>query len=82
MTCHRIIHLELQSLLIFLSSTANFFAFLHIYSFSQASLSTPTWLDELSCRGSESRLINCPANPIGNEDCTHSEDVALVCKYE
>ncbi len=31
MTCHQIIHLELHSLLIFLSSTANFFAFLHIF---------------------------------------------------
>ncbi|XP_064388174.1 soluble scavenger receptor cysteine-rich domain-containing protein SSC5D-like [Halichondria panicea] len=47
--------------------------------FFQASSSTRTWLDELRCRGSESRLINCPANTIGVEDCSHSQDVALVC---
>ncbi|XP_064388471.1 neurotrypsin-like [Halichondria panicea] len=47
--------------------------------FSEASSFTPTWLDELRCRGTESRLSNCPANPIGVEDCFHSEDVALIC---
>ncbi|XP_064388469.1 neurotrypsin-like [Halichondria panicea] len=47
--------------------------------FSEASSFTPTWLDELRCRGTESRLGNCRANPIGVEDCTHSEDIALVC---
>ncbi len=49
------------------------------YSFSQASSATRTWLDELRCRGTESRLIDCPANTIGDEDCSHLEDVALVC---
>ncbi|XP_064388391.1 soluble scavenger receptor cysteine-rich domain-containing protein SSC5D-like isoform X3 [Halichondria panicea] len=47
--------------------------------FSEALSSTRTWLDELRCRGIESRLINCRANTIGVEDCTHSEDVALIC---
>ncbi len=49
------------------------------YSFSEASSFTRTWLDELRCSGTESRLINCRANTIGFEDCTHSEDVALIC---
>ncbi|XP_064388366.1 soluble scavenger receptor cysteine-rich domain-containing protein SSC5D-like isoform X4 [Halichondria panicea] len=47
--------------------------------FSQASSTTRTWLDELDCRGTESRLIDCPANSIGYEDCTHTQDVALIC---
>ncbi|XP_064388351.1 soluble scavenger receptor cysteine-rich domain-containing protein SSC5D-like [Halichondria panicea] len=47
--------------------------------FSQASSSTRTWLDELRCLGTESKLINCSANPIGIEDCSHSNDVALIC---
>ncbi|XP_064396167.1 neurotrypsin-like [Halichondria panicea] len=47
--------------------------------FSQPSSTTRIWLDQLRCSGTESRLINCPANTIGVEDCTHSEDVALVC---
>ncbi len=50
-----------------------------IYSFSRASLTTPIWLDDLHCLGTESRLSNCPANPIGFEDCTHTQDVALFC---
>ncbi len=49
------------------------------YSFSQASSTTRKWLDNLRCRGTERRLINCPANPIGVDDCTHSQDVALIC---
>ncbi|XP_064388501.1 neurotrypsin-like [Halichondria panicea] len=47
--------------------------------FSQASSTTRTWLDELRCSGTESRLIDCPANAIGFGDCSHSEDVALIC---
>ncbi|XP_064382343.1 scavenger receptor cysteine-rich type 1 protein M130-like isoform X2 [Halichondria panicea] len=47
--------------------------------FSQSSSTTRTWLDELRCLGTESRLIDCPANPIGVEDCTHTQDVALFC---
>ncbi|XP_064382516.1 neurotrypsin-like isoform X1 [Halichondria panicea] len=47
--------------------------------FSQSSSTTRTWLDELRCLGTESRLIDCPANTIGVEDCTHSQDVALFC---
>ena len=37
------------------------------------------WLDEVRCTGSESRLIDCPANPIGIEDCTHPEDAGVRC---
>ncbi|XP_064388176.1 neurotrypsin-like [Halichondria panicea] len=47
--------------------------------FFQASSSTRTWLDELRCSGTESKLIDCPANTIGVEDCSHFEDVALIC---
>ncbi|XP_064388467.1 scavenger receptor cysteine-rich type 1 protein M160-like [Halichondria panicea] len=47
--------------------------------FSSASSTTRTWLDELRCLGTESRLTDCLANPIGYEDCVHSEDVALIC---
>ncbi|XP_064388336.1 soluble scavenger receptor cysteine-rich domain-containing protein SSC5D-like [Halichondria panicea] len=47
--------------------------------FSQTSSTIRTWLDELRCSGSENRLIDCPSNPIGVEDCSHSEDVALIC---
>ncbi len=49
------------------------------YSFSQPSSSTRTWLDDIRCSGTESRLIDCPANTIGDENCSHYEDVALIC---
>ena len=50
-----------------------------LYSFLRSSTNTRTWLDELRCLGTESRLIDCPANTIGVADCTHTRDVALVC---
>ena len=37
-------------------------------------------LDQVSCVGTETSLFNCPANPIGNHDCTHSEDVGVTCR--
>ena len=47
--------------------------------FSEASYSTPTWLDDVSCSGTESRLASCSHRGYGNEDCSHSEDIALNC---
>ena len=37
------------------------------------------WLDDLSCRGTESRLIDCPAGPLGTNSCGHREDAGVVC---
>ena len=37
------------------------------------------WLDNVQCVGSESRLIDCPANPIGSHNCAHSEDAGVRC---
>ena len=39
----------------------------------------PTWLDQVTCAGNEERLIDCPANPLGTEDCGHTEDIGLTC---
>lgn len=36
-------------------------------------------LDNVNCNGSESRLIDCSRNAIGENDCSHSEDVGLFC---
>ena len=37
------------------------------------------WLDEVQCTGSETRLIDCPANPLGQHDCTNSQDAGVRC---
>nr|XP_014339543.1 PREDICTED: deleted in malignant brain tumors 1 protein-like [Latimeria chalumnae] len=38
----------------------------------------PVWLDEVHCRGSESRLIHCDLFG-GFRDCGHKEDAGVVC---
>ena len=40
----------------------------------------PILLDEVACVGTENRLIECNANPIGTNDCSHSEDAGVMCQ--
>ena len=40
---------------------------------------SPIWLDEVKCVGEERQLAACPSLPPGAHDCTHSEDVNLMC---
>ncbi len=37
------------------------------------------WLDNVQCRGGESRLIDCPHLPIGTHNCVHAEDAGVSC---
>ena len=37
-------------------------------------------LDNVSCRGNETRLIDCPSNPVGIHNCAHSEDAGVRCR--
>ena len=37
-------------------------------------------LDNVQCAGTESRLIDCPANAIGSHNCIHVEDASVVCQ--
>ena len=46
-------------------------------SLDQGSPSTPIWLDNLECTGSEARLVDC--NGATTVDCSHGEDVGLFC---
>ena len=38
------------------------------------------WLDNVQCRGNETRLIDCPANPIGTSNCGHDEMLQVDCR--
>jgi hypothetical protein len=39
----------------------------------------PIFLDEVACVGTESTLLSCPANPLYDTNCDHSEDAAVEC---
>ncbi|NXL39609.1 CD5L protein, partial [Glaucidium brasilianum] len=37
------------------------------------------WLDDVHCRGQERTLQDCAHRTWGHHDCTHQEDVGVVC---
>ena len=39
----------------------------------------PIWLDDLNCRGTETRLVDCGHRPFGSHNCNHNEDVGTRC---
>ena len=39
----------------------------------------PIWLDDVACRGDETRLVDCPATPHGVTNCGHLEDAGVRC---
>ncbi|KAK3599828.1 hypothetical protein CHS0354_022395 [Potamilus streckersoni] len=47
------------------------------YSTSTSSLEI--WLDDLSCNGTEGSIDDCSHKDWGENNCTHSEDVAIRC---
>lgn len=44
-----------------------------------AANTVPIYLDNVRCSGSEARLFDCPANPIGTHNCVHNEDAGVRC---
>ena len=37
------------------------------------------WLDDISCQGKETSILDCSHRPVGENNCDHSEDVAVLC---
>lgn len=42
----------------------------------------PIHLDNVFCRGTESRLVDCLHNPWGSHNCGHEEDAGIMCDSE
>ena len=40
----------------------------------------PIFLDNVSCRGSETKLANCTHNGVGNHSCSHLQDAGVICQ--
>ena len=37
------------------------------------------FLDDVTCNGFESQLIDCAHRPLGQHNCRHSDDAGVVC---
>ncbi len=45
----------------------------------EAIASIDIWLDDVRCSSTETTLLQCSHNSIGDNNCDHSQDVALEC---
>ena len=48
-------------------------------AFGRGDSSQSIHFEGVNCNGSEARLPECHNGGIGQHDCTHDEDVAIIC---
>lgn len=39
-------------------------------------------LDNVECTGDEINILECPGQDPGSNDCTHDEDIGIICRRE
>ena len=55
---------------------------LAVHSAFFGAAAAPIHLSELSCEGTEERLVECSRPPFGEHNCQHDEDAGVVCTSE
>lgn len=77
--CYLLLHTSWQLFHSHSLTTTNHVGAVALYRATFGQGSGRIWLDNVACSGSETRLIDCPANAIGSHNCVHSEDAGVRC---
>ena len=51
-------------------------------TYPPGAVSVPIFLDDVSCVGNESGLLDCNARAVGTHNCRHVEDSGVKCQRE
>lgn len=51
----------------------------NFFDYSRGFFQGPIWIDDLTCNGHETSIIDCSFPGWGINDCSHYEDVSLIC---